>query len=585
MKMLSTFASVGWDFVNNWDIVVNNTYPYLRGMPQFQGGITINDPPEPEIPTEEDIPDINAPPNKDKLIVLVHGWSRPYDPFWISKPKPNIDDLWVSDMANSINDMIANGDIDPSWEVMVWDWIDKAYVTLDRIRISGESQGKWLGEAIKAANYTQNWKHVHLIAHSAGFLVINEAHKKLLEARDKGLFSGDIHLTTLDAFDPYTFYGLGLKDRYAKNLDPNRDWADNYYSLDRVTAAYTYGPFLYAHNEDLSLVDGWCNSHSFPHEWYRATATGVYPGSGEELGNDNLFNDIRYGFPRSLEVGETNWINSLAIPVGNQPSPLIDKMKSVVKAAASFIESAIDKSDTGYAITSATTLSLTTGSPVWAHTLLEIPENSNYVSFTYQFNDANEGYLTAYFNENLILVGDQRFDTNDVIESGKIYVGDILEGTNRLTFRLDPISLEDVNTSIVSIANLEIGTITNQADVDSDLTVNFMDFASFADQWHHSDCNEQNEWCQECDFDQSGTVDTNDLEVIATNWLWKPVERIKSDLNFTGKVDFADYGIFANQWMKDCQGPDWCYGCDFDKSGKVELTDLVEFAENWLTTY
>ncbi len=54
--------------------------------------------------------------------------------------------------------------------------------------------------------------------------------------------------------------------------------------------------------------------------------------------------------------------------------------------------------------------------------------------------------------------------------------------------------------------------------------------------------------------------------------------------DFTGSygVNFADYSILANQWMKDCQSPDWCYGCDFDKSGKVDLTDLFEFAENWL---
>ena len=56
----------------------------------------------------------------------------------------------------------------------------------------------------------------------------------------------------------------------------------------------------------------------------------------------------------------------------------------------------------------------------------------------------------------------------------------------------------------------------------------------------------------------------------------------------TLKVFDADSGrqeqklLFANQWSNDCNSPDWWYGCDFDKSGVVDITDLLEFATHWL---
>ncbi len=365
-------------------------------------------------------------------------------------------------------------------------------------------------------------------------------------------------------------------------MDFDRDWADNYYTTDLLTDKVTKGDFDYAHNEDVSLADGWWDSHSFPVEWYRATITGVYSDGDKDLGDDNLFNGVRYGFPRSLESGEANWQESKAIEVGNYPSPLLDKTKAVVKEVVDFTKSTLSKSISGFVASTSNILTLTTGSPVWTHVLVEMPENSNYISFTCQFNNPDEGYLTAYFNDNLILIGDQRFDGNNLIESGEIYVSNLLAKDNWLTFRLDSI---DGGQSEISLSDVEIGTITNQADINNDLVVNFDDFASFAGQWLNIGCSEQNEWCQYCDFDQDGAVDTGDLEVISTNWLWEPVERIKGDLNFTGRVDFADYSILASQWLNDCQSPSWCYGCDFDKTGRVELSDLVEFANDWLTTY
>ena len=49
-------------------------------------------------------------------------------------------------------------------------------------------------------------------------------------------------------------------------------------------------------------------------------------------------------------------------------------------------------------------------------------------------------------------------------------------------------------------------------------------------------------------------------------------------------VNFIDFAIFANQWMENCAYPEWCQGCDFNKSGRVDTVDLKFFAENWLSS-
>jgi len=49
------------------------------------------------------------------------------------------------------------------------------------------------------------------------------------------------------------------------------------------------------------------------------------------------------------------------------------------------------------------------------------------------------------------------------------------------------------------------------------------------------------------------------------------------------EVNFTDYATIANHWMDYvCVEPDWCEGCDFDHSGIVDSNDLKNFTENWL---
>lgn len=59
----------------------------------------------------------------------------------------------------------------------------------------------------------------------------------------------------------------------------------------------------------------------------------------------------------------------------------------------------------------------------------------------------------------------------------------------------------------------------------------------------------------------------------------------KIDLNNDGRVNFGDFARLANVWMNSCSEPNWCESCDFDKSGLVDTKDLWLFSENWLRQY
>jgi peptidoglycan/xylan/chitin deacetylase (PgdA/CDA1 family) len=73
----------------------------------------------------------------------------------------------------------------------------------------------------------------------------------------------------------------------------------------------------------------------------------------------------------------------------------------------------------------------------------------------------------------------------------------------------------------------------------------------------------------------SGTVDN--LSLFAVVYL-------SADLNRDGKVDFADFSLFANNWLEaDCEeSNNWCEGTDFDHIGSVDMLDLAAFARYWI---
>jgi hypothetical protein len=57
---------------------------------------------------------------------------------------------------------------------------------------------------------------------------------------------------------------------------------------------------------------------------------------------------------------------------------------------------------------------------------------------------------------------------------------------------------------------------------------------------------------------------------------------IAGDFEPDGDVDWDDVATLAGGWLNNCVAPDWCGGCDIDKSGRVDFVDFSKLAENWM---
>jgi len=118
----------------------------------------------------------------------------------------------------------------------------------------------------------------------------------------------------------------------------------------------------------------------------------------------------------------------------------------------------------------------------------------------------------------------------------------------------------------------------SKSDFNRDWNVGLLDLAELADQWLQS-CSDPT-WCGGTDVDHSSTVDFTDFAIFADNWLWKI---IAADFDIDADVDFDDYAVFAEQWAgQNCADSAWCDGADLNKNGEVEISDLAIFVEGWL---
>jgi len=117
-----------------------------------------------------------------------------------------------------------------------------------------------------------------------------------------------------------------------------------------------------------------------------------------------------------------------------------------------------------------------------------------------------------------------------------------------------------------------------RSDFNPNWRIDLLDLAEFANKWLET-CSEPN-WCQGRDLDYSTTVDFSDFAIFADNWLW---EIVAADFDIDDDVDFDDYAVFAEQWVgQNCAESAWCDGADLNKNGEVEIFDLAIFVEGWL---
>lgn len=160
--------------------------------------------------------------------------------------------------------------------------------------------------------------HIHLIAHSAGSWLINEAAKLIAQKRDSSL-----HLTFLDAYVPAGWNEDELGD---VSPDPNAVqqtlWSDHYLTHDH-TLAFTHQTLKHAHNVDLTAIAHGMNRHRFAFYWYHATITGRYPRKKyAQRPVYSQFGNTHYGFPLTREADKINWQEVLSLVPGNRPISL-----------------------------------------------------------------------------------------------------------------------------------------------------------------------------------------------------------------------------------------------------------------------
>ncbi len=235
------------------------------------------------------------------IVISTHGWLERT--------------LWPQDLALALQEKIDPG----TWICGWFDWRSRAMVVnpTDAAKYGRETAGPILGE--KIVELSESWEHIHLIGHSAGSWVINEAAKIIAEQSD-----AEIHLTYLDAYVPTSWN----EDELGQICDdPNFVcWSEHYFTRD-ITLGVTEKLLKHARNVDLTQVTPGLNDHKFPWHWYLATVIGKY-ADGQRYEGEKLFykaGSIEYGFARSLEAGPDDWKISTELKPFGQTVKILPK--------------------------------------------------------------------------------------------------------------------------------------------------------------------------------------------------------------------------------------------------------------------
>ncbi len=233
--------------------------------------------------------------HESNLVIITHGWYER--------------EAWPAEMALAIGRRVDRR----AWCCGWYDWRRQAYRLLpsDAARIARDEMGPQLGRQI--VGLSKHWRHVHLIGHSAGSWLIEEAAAVVASQT-----SASIHVTFLDAYVPQ---GWDSKSLGKLAADPCEEfWADHYFTRDRL-GDLTENVLTGACNVDVTGVNPGFNGHKFPWHWYQATIAGGYDPGGrfarEKVHCESA--GVRYGYERSLETGCGNWTLSTGIKAPKPP--------------------------------------------------------------------------------------------------------------------------------------------------------------------------------------------------------------------------------------------------------------------------
>jgi len=233
--------------------------------------------------------------DKPNLVIITHGWYE-------REP-------WAARMALAIQQR-ADGE---KWQCGWYDWRRQArrLFPSTAAKLARDSAGPLLGR--KILQLSQDWKHIHLIGHSAGAWVINEAARVIARQTP-----ASIHLTFLDAYVPNRWDETELGC-----ITPRSDtvcWVEHYFTRDAISHL-TENVLTHGHNVDISAINPGFNGHKFPWHWYHATIVGKFVTRGRhaEAPVMDTARGTRYGFVRAREVAEDNWTLSVTLPANKSP--------------------------------------------------------------------------------------------------------------------------------------------------------------------------------------------------------------------------------------------------------------------------
>lgn len=451
----SAFRDQGWapsrKFARVADIGFRVALSEAVAVPDWQaviGGTT--PPPRPaygEPPQRE--------PGKDSLIIVTHGW------------RPDI--TWVEAMTNAITTYLITNGLS-NWQVHAHKWVEGAQFPLplgpEIALFRGRREGEGLGQHL----VTNDWVHLHLIGHSAGSALIQDATEKV---RNLNVLPRIVlHCTFLD---PYVGVVYGGRSAYGKGAD----WVDSYFSRDAGTVL-TDKVLPHTYNVDLTWLDQsreevtvvystpsgdvsqtcyqQTTSHGWPYQFY----TGTIP-------TNTVAGSEGFGFPLSKEGGNWNFATNtyragrLKVLGKETPSCAPNPSSGLVSVGSSIDFSklpsaSVFKSSSEQVSIRVLDFTLKTASPAWLAVELPITRKVNFVSLETRFTSVSgsDGLLSVYWGTNVV----GSVDESVALPGTQKHMFPLPEtpsgGTKMLGFRLDAFS--SVQSSVV-VANVVLGFV------------------------------------------------------------------------------------------------------------------------------
>jgi hypothetical protein len=127
----------------------------------------------------------------------------------------------------------------------------------------------------------------------------------------------------------------------------------------------------------------------------------------------------------------------------------------------------------------------------------------------------------------------------------------------------------------IAVSSIALADILPNPNLNNDNTANFYDFVIFANNWQQTGTKLQG------DFDDSNTIDIDDLMMFCSYWLTEYSEYQQCqgiDLDSDGIIAFEDMAKLALNWLSIGAG----LSGDFDDSNLVDYNDLSVMADCWL---